>query len=222
MITIGKKKAAPAGFSCTGYLKCQNFEGTGYDNSETWAEELATDGVVDEDDTTATILLGSQQLKITGPTSGSSMACTTFSAQDDIWIYFKLKTADGQFTANMSILSILDGSDNTIGYIQHRTPGTLRFYNGSVSGTSSTTFGDGSQGPYYIWFHWAKSTGSNGVATGYVNTSSTRDAAEVNVTNGDATAQAVKLCLTTSYTTQSNYYDRVLVKTSEITDVSDE
>jgi len=35
MVGGGTPAGAPA--ECTGLLICQNFEGTGYDNSETWA-----------------------------------------------------------------------------------------------------------------------------------------------------------------------------------------
>lgn len=67
------------------YLVKQDFEGTGYDNSETWSET----GTVDEDYATAPApLVGSQSARATGTTQ--RLTSPTFTGQDEVYWYFQV------------------------------------------------------------------------------------------------------------------------------------
>jgi len=70
------------GDECDSTLVCQNFEGTGYDNSETW------DGTNDNEDYAgASVIRGSQSLELTYD-AGIPSAGTNFTADDELWVHF--------------------------------------------------------------------------------------------------------------------------------------
>ena len=74
---------------CPEYLLCQNFEGTGYDNGESWATGGSGTYTIDPDNTTAPILKGSQQVRINAGSSFGVLSSPTF-AQTAI-VYFRSK-----------------------------------------------------------------------------------------------------------------------------------
>ena len=81
---------------CTGKLGCQNFEGTGYDNSETWTEGTEgtlTTGVLNEDYAVSPIR-GSQSLRMKDDSTNGFWTTYMFPAQDDIYLFMQFKLVD--------------------------------------------------------------------------------------------------------------------------------
>jgi hypothetical protein len=223
--------AACADSSCTGFLVCQNFEGAGYDNSESW-EEDAGDGTVDEDDATATVLRGSQQLKLAG-SGASSSTKKTFTAAGDLWVHFRYKPTDSTPATSHNILVFRDGSDNDVGSIDIRTNGTMRFYHGTkYVSTMVAIFADGTK--IHFWVHYAKGTGSNGTMEVYWSANATRPALSTtgcyntdvdqpcSLTTGTGAVDVAAISIREyNNTTGGAYFDQVLAKATEIGSVCD-
>lgn len=204
-----------------GVLACQNFEGTGYDNSETWAELVGTGGTVDEDDTTATVIRGSQQLKLSAGDEGETSSSTvTFAEKGEIWWHVIINLPDATPSSTTTIISINGAGIN--GYVSLLTTGKLRVYNGTEYCVGSATLSDGTA--YHIWgHHKAESvdTAGDGEAQIWVGTTSTRpetgDCATP-VTTGTSEAVTTKLSLKMSYQ-HTAYFDQIIVDDAEFTSV---
>jgi len=140
--------AASAGGGAT-YLRDQNFEGTGYDNSETWSE---TAGTPDED-YTATVLLGSQSLFLDGSGSANQRtSCPTFTGQTDVWYYFLWRPVTLTGSGTTTFCSVMNGTTELF-QVQCSSAGALRV-SGSVNSaatTSTVTVGN----TYHVWVHYA-------------------------------------------------------------------
>lgn len=93
---------------CTGLLVCQNFEGTGYDNSETWTS--GWNGTPDPDNATSPApLRGSQSLSIAGAT-GYAGVYHSMGDQGELYGHFLLRyNAD---FAGETVLVQLGRTDN--------------------------------------------------------------------------------------------------------------
>lgn len=164
------------------YLVKQDFEGTGYDNSETWTE-VST--VIDEDFTPA--LVGTQSCQISG--TAVRLTSPTHTARDEIWYYV---------VANMTTVSA--GTVNWFSIvgpgfgIDRLSDGTIRV-SGSQNGTpTSTTATIGTT--YHFLIHYIKDLDGGAPSAFYsveFNTSGTFDGSGSDysqVTNGSETAQA--------------------------------
>ena len=204
--------------SCSGFDICQNFEGTGYDNSETWTVDTKTGGTVDPDDTTATILRGSQQLKILMGTSGAPFARHSFTSASEKWLHFMFK-----FSGTVGNGTVLARLSNTAGGILQAdveldATKHPKVYHGSASATSSSTITAGTL--YHFWLHYLAGSGSNGVADMYWGTDPVRANNEhLTITTGTSTANVAYLDLTDDNATHANFYDQVLIRSAEITNV---
>lgn len=199
----------------SGLLVCQNFEGAGYDNSESWTEIVGTGGVVNED-YTATVLRGSQSLLISESDYHTSNATVSFTASGTIYTHFMFRIDAFPYDLT-DIVTILDASNNILCRILMSDAGALTLYHGTDSaGTTATSINT----TYHIWLDYAKGTGSNGVATMYVGTTVTKPAASQEVTAGSATADAVKLRLQILQgSPTATIWDQVYVKTTDIGNV---
>jgi hypothetical protein len=179
MMTGDGTSAACADASCTGFMFCQNFEGTGYDNSETWTEA----GTVDEDYTTIH-LRGSQSCSLA---NSSSIRHNTGGTYTEIYAFARYQFADATPTASPVIYKNTDGAAD-FGVLSLNTAGTLKCKHGTQTNTASSALSNATT--YYIWIHFKASTGAgDGIMTATVST--TRNIAEAtaalgcSVENGD-------------------------------------
>jgi hypothetical protein len=214
---------SPVVDECLDKLVCQNFEDSGYDNSESWTESVGTGGTVDEDDTTATVLRDSQQLKIYAGDSGeTSTVYVNFTAQSELWFHIRVKLPDG--TPSSATYTILLGTSSTTdAFISLLTTGGIRAYQGSVYNAGATIPLFANDTAYHIWgYYKASGTGlNNGVMTIWVGTSTTRpEAPECSVNTGTAETSVSRLKLQEKYQ-GTMYFDQVIVDDASFTTVSE-
>jgi hypothetical protein len=216
---IGSGAASCADSSCTGFLVCQNLEGTGYDNSETWTEGVGSNCTVDEDDTTATPR-GSQDLKISTSTSpGTCLTRTSFTAGSSIYYHIRFKAAAIGVVADIG--GLRDSTNTTqLHSITLLSTGALRSIDGSQTASTSGTLSAGVW--YHIWGYYQKGTGSNSVhsvefTADNVRTPTGSGSGYATGTAGTSTADAgIIRFLQTSENITGHYHDQVLVKSTSI------
>jgi hypothetical protein len=160
---------------CSGYLFCQNYEGTGYDNGETWT--AGGTGTINPDYTT-TVLEGSQSLLFDATAQAPILSHIFSSTQSEIWGYFLFRpTALPNTTKNT--ITIKDYLGNNSYTIEFRTTGGwLVRINGSGA-TAETTTKMTTGTTYHCWYH-VKNGSGNAVATFGFSTDGTEP------TSGDA------------------------------------
>jgi hypothetical protein len=204
--------ASCADASCTGFMFCQNFEGTGYDNSETWKEA----GTVDEDYTTIH-LRGSQSCSLA---NSSSIRHDTGGTYTEIYAFARYQFADATPTVETDIYKNTDGAAD-FGALSLNTAGKLRCRHGTATNTAASALSDATT--YYIWIHFKASTGADdGIMTATVST--TRNIAEAtaalgcSVENGDDADTNIDTVFFGNTTAGGAgvIIDQVLVKTSAI------
>lgn len=199
----------PTSNPCSGYLICQGYEGTGYDNGETWTEGGIN---IDEDYTTSPIV-GSQSLRISTSTQ-AGYAFSSFTANDNAYAFFRFRAAAlPGATTNMS--TIRDSSGTVLATVALRTDGKLQV---TPAGGSAQTTGSAiaTATDLYIWFEYEKGTGSNAVARCGFSTDGTKPTMTAG-SNGTATAQAGRIYTgATSNSSVDWVYDHVLVSTTAI------
>jgi hypothetical protein len=213
MMTGDGTSAACADASCTGFMFCQNFEGTGYDNSETWTEA----GTVDADDTSPA-LRGKQSCSLA---DSSSIRHDTGGTYTELYSFARYQFADATPTSNTVIYKQTDGSADFGLLSLQASTGKLICYHGTQFNIASTGLSDATT--YYIWIHFKASTGAgDGIMTATVST--TRNPAEAtaalgcSVTNGnDADTNIDTVTFINSVAGGAGVsVDQILVKTSSI------
>lgn len=169
------------------YLTKQGFEGTGYDNSETWSET----GDPDED-YTGVVLDGSQSFRV-NVSGASAYAHHQFAATADVWGYFMFR-AVSTINATKSIAIIVGDDFGGSASVNLNSTGTLSVTHGGVtSGNTVSTMTAGTT--YHVWFRYTKGTGSDGFAEVSFSTDGTKPTSGNNYTslsNGDDTANAFR------------------------------
>lgn len=197
---------------CTGRLVCQNFEGTGYDNSESWTE---AGSVTPDEDYTTLALRGSQSCMLTDEGTAAS-AYVAFTAQSDLWAFFRWRAEGTPLYGQIFNLTNTSGSIQA--YVSVSSGPIMRMYHGTTlcstgSLSASTT--------YYVWVHYVAGSGSDGVGALYLDTDNSRPAATCSITTGTATADVGRVYMFNNNGTPStyHYYDQILVDDAEITDV---
>lgn len=217
---IAKKKvtAAPtcADSSCTGFLTCQNFEAaaTGWDNGESWTTQ--NNGTVDPVDTTASVLRGTQQVKILGSSTAASYIKKTFTSSTEVWAHLRLKFSDATPSTNNITVYLGDYTSLTL-----TTAGALSLKNGAQSLTTSNgVVSDNTK--IHVWIHSTKGTGSNGIYQLYVSANGTRPASPtLDGSNGTNTANIAYIQVQSVRNYTAVFADQILVSTLEIGDVCD-
>lgn len=214
----GCTDANPVG-NCTGFLICQNFETTAEscdpcteDNSESWDKTIGGSGTITVD--YATALRGSQSLQIVSDGSASSILATTFTAQDTIYGFFRLKVVDGRTSSTAEIMSLYGGSTQ-VGKVSINDAGAVLIYNGSEYATSTTTLSDGPSDTVYVWFYWTKGTGADGTMGIEVSSTQTFGAWEDEHTNGTAVVQVNSVRPRDRYV-KGVVFDQILIKTTAV------
>jgi len=145
--------------------------------------------------------------------SGLRYATRSFTASDDVWIFFVFYTPTG--AGNNYWLYVLDASDNVLAQIRNISDTSIRAMHGSsYTGSSYAT----TTGTKYVWFHYAKGSGANGVAEVYVSTTTTKPGSATDATTtGTSTAQAAKVRIGFGNdNTVRTLYNHLLVSTSTI------
>ena len=156
---------ASGGAECDGLLVCQNAEGTGYDNSESWSET----GTVDEGNT-SNALRGTQDVAVDGSSTESYTVCPSFAASNTVWVHFRLRY-DANPASNTTVLLIGD-ADDWDGRVYMDTSGDLYLYHGGVTGSAVTL---NTATAYHVWIMYTAT--DSGAATDmelYLSTDTTR------------------------------------------------
>jgi hypothetical protein len=191
------------------YLAQQDFEGAGYDNGETWTENVGG-GTVDED-STATVLEGSQSLSLVS-SAQTVNTYKTITANSTIYAYAKVRVVSRSGTPR--ILVVLDGSGNPLSYVTYQADNTLHIRSGTAGGTS--TVGTISTGTtYHLRMRYTKGTGANSFASIEFSTTGSFTGSGNNYaehTSGNATADASRfMCGSNISTTYSLIHDKIRV-----------
>jgi hypothetical protein len=160
------------------FLSCQNFEGTGFDNSESWITQVS-DGIADPDYVT-THLRGSQSLRMGDDTSVGTYAMYKFS--DDtgvgaVYGFFRLRMVDLPSSTYevMQLWNVQGPLTEPSAYEAHdmiwiSSTGVLQIhcnngetFNGTAQLAINTT--------YYVWYYISRTSHTNGAGWVKVSTS---------------------------------------------------
>lgn len=200
---------------CADYGICQNLETptSGWDHSETWSA-LGSPTTVTSN-YTETVLRGTQSLYITG-TSSSVMAgryiAITEAATAHAFLRFYVATAPSDDAA---FFQIFDSSGNILAYLSWR-PGFPRI--AANHGTTGVTYGTNlaTATAYYLWVDYTAGTGTDGVLTVYISTTSTKPGtAQISITTGISTANAARIGVGFGRS-GSGIFDQILTSDSAI------
>lgn len=136
------------------YTVEENFEGTGYDGSETWGEISYCN-----EDYTTTALRGSQSLSSgnTGGTGGGSCYVQHDDGDTELWGHF-LYYNDGTLANNHYVFRMVDGANANLLKIYQNSNGTIAMLcGGSFESYTTDTISVDTQ--YHMWWHWKAGTG---------------------------------------------------------------
>lgn len=192
-------------------LRAQNFEGTGYDNGETWIEG-GTLGIVDED-YTGVVLKGSQSLRLQSVNNDTVYSYNTFTGISEVWGFFRMKwvtktsgTTFHQLRNNVSVV-LLELKVNS------GASATVTLTSGGQTATTTSTMAVGTE--YYVWYHYLKGSGANATAEVWFSNTSVKPgdgtAGHAKVTNSNSTTDAAEVALyieNVSATSNEAIFDR--------------
>jgi len=202
---------APGGGGGPSYLVNQNFEGTGYDNSESWTEAGST---LDKDYTTSPIV-GSQSLKITQAATSCS-AYKTFTSSGKVWFFARVRF-DATPSSSTKIFTFRNGATECASY-SIRSDGLITTTAGGGTANNSATTSVTTATDYYFWGTYEPGSGANAKSEFGFSTDGTVPTfvAASNRTcvsaNGTVTGNADRFYLgTTTSGTITTVYDKVLV-----------
>lgn len=199
--------ASCADTSCTGFLVCQNLEGTGYDNSETWVEDVGTPN----EDYTTTVLRGSQSLFIT---EGNTVYFD-LTASSEVYIHFRIRfTTDP--AGDVEVMKLWNSAFSTIFTFSRADTEIAVIHHGSDTTTTTATLAANTA--YHLWIHYAKGTGANGVHDIRISTTATMPvSADASSSSGVSTTDADYLAFKSAAGSGLSYIvDQILVKTTSI------
>jgi hypothetical protein len=151
----------------------QGFEGTGYDNSESWSTSGTDASNTIDPDYTGVVLAGSQSFRFTTSNAGGPYAKHTVSGAEEWYGKITFKAVTISANSSFTLVGLLD-SGNTA-QCRVRINGSAKTVN-IVSGTSVTTVSAISTGTTYdLWLHYKRSTASNGtIEVSFATTGSAR------------------------------------------------
>jgi hypothetical protein len=216
MMSGGVPAAAPT--ECVDKLICQNLEGAGYDNSETWNETGAT---VNEDYTTIP-LRGAQSLYQLD-TGIDPKVYASFTGSSEIWAHFLFQTDDSTPAAgNQNFFRIQNSSGTQVaGFSLVGASGLLTFY--GCGSSYSTVDALASATTYHIWFYYKKGTGANALIKLGFGTDTNRPTSGnkyISCTDGTGATDAARIYFD-GWAGSANYYivDQILVDDVSFTTV---
>lgn len=210
---------APGGYDdITGKLIAQDFEGTGYDNQSGIGGSWTEAGTIDEDDTTATVLRGSQQLRVS---TGGNYTRADFTASSEVWGTFLMKTDDVTYAGN-EFLSLYDTSTEKMP-ISSLSSSAVRIFHGTQDATTVGILSTNTK--YRVWFHWKASTGTDGIAEVWIDgtAATTRPASSGDYyaieSAGTNTGTVNRVRLASS--SGNHYFDQLRIDDEEFTTVAE-
>jgi hypothetical protein len=219
--TYGGKTATAtcADSSCSGFDVCQNFEGAGYDNSESWTETCGTGATCDEDYTTSP-LRGSQSYYYNAGT-GASTLYKTITTRSEYYGFIKVNKISDITTNILVALGANAVNKFYIGYTTTNDKISLTYDSATVCG-GTDSFDTGTT--YYLWFYYksaSASPGSDGVYRIWLSTTPTKPASPLceSTTQTTVTTTINRLYLNAAANTGETKFDQVLLSPTEIGDV---
>lgn len=203
------------------FLINQTFEGTGYDNSETWSEGAGTPN----EDYTSVVLDGSQSLYMNGTAATQSTDSPNFGDTGEFYFKFYFRPVTLPGAAREIIRFQLNAAQSGVSELQINSSGQLVYFNGTASTTTVSGMTAGND--YTIWGYFKKGTGSDGIATVAwapktgSETKPTSDGGGVgyaNKTNCNGTADVDQFRVTAQFSTSGPEYvmDKLQVSTTDI------
>ena len=213
------KHSVVAGEDCASgvaKLLCQNMEGTGYDNGETWSEYPTGDCVINEDYTT-TVLRGSQSAYMATTSGDGCWLYHSFTAGSPRYAFARVRPVSLPSSYWSNPLMLFDSTPATdLVNFNVYSDGTTAIYHGAES-ASCTTLSAGTT--YFMWIEYTKGTGTDGIVNMYIATTGTKPASPTcSVTSGTATADAGYLISNSSH--DAFIIDQIMVSTSQMGDVA--
>lgn len=201
--------------SSASYLLAQGFEGTGYDNSESWT--ATGPGTADPDASTSGLSLeGSQCARLAGSTQIANIASPSITAISDVWAYCLIRFVSTGATAR--VFGFYNGSSVQTQF-RIRSGGSIDV----LASASAQTVGTMSTGTtYHIWFRQTTGSGSNSFGSVGFSTDGTRPTsgnnyAEITTGNVSTNCTAVRIGSTINATFDF-YADKVRVDDVQIGD----
>lgn len=197
----------------------QNYEGTGYDNGETWIE-TGTLGVINEDYSPA--LVGLQSLRLVNVDFDSVSTRIVVSPLSECWSFFQMQWV----TMNSGTIfhRLQDNASAIMVEVRMGAAGVVTVSCGPTSPTTASTVSTMTTGvKYYVWVHYLKGTGANATAEVWFSTSSTKPGDGTNghakTTTGTAAADvAEEVMYIENFSAVSNeaIFDRVYLDDAAI------
>lgn len=135
-----------------------------------------------------------------------------FTAQSDVWAFcvFNLNVYGA------SIFQLLNSSDVVVGAIAFTAGGAVRASNGTVTADSSAATVIATT-TYYLWMHYTKGTGANGVTDLYVSATTTIPGSPtISVTGGDAATDASKFRMFCNSFGVTGIFDKIRISATAI------
>lgn len=187
------------------YLINQNFEGTGYDNGEAWTENGTPDP-----NYTATVLKGSQSLRVTS----GDYPQIAFAGQTDVYFHCRIRVgATGPNTA----LQLANAGGTVLAGIKMTITVNLDVQLESNGGLSAVSAFQGATSTlYYLWIDY-HSSGTCVLAMGPNTTRPTVDSVtEAYLTRAGAADTCTKILLYAGGVGSDLIIDNVLISTTAI------
>jgi hypothetical protein len=210
--------AAPGGGGPS-YLINQNFEGTGYDNGETWTS-FAGGGTIDPDYTTSPIV-GSQSLRIVVTGANQAASYTQFTGTDTPYIYCRFRLDSNTGEAKLFVID--DNAYGSAAVVTVTAGGKLAVLASGAGSPNESTNNLPTATDLHFWIDVIKGTGANHTVKAGWNTIATKPsltaggATSAVSAAGTGTAQPARLfCGTYSSETMAAVYDAVQISTIPI------
>ena len=151
---VGTVAAATPPASGSSFLITQGFEGTGYDNGETWTG--AGTGTVDADETT-TVIVGSQSLHI-NLVSQTGSTYSTHTGTGTVFVKFRLRAVSTN-GGTQALATIRDGTNVLATLSLAGSPPKMRANAAGGSNNTSLEAVPDDQ-DLWVWFEYVKGTGA--------------------------------------------------------------
>jgi hypothetical protein len=163
-------------------------------------------------DSTLIVLQGSQSCSVSAITSKD--AYVTFTGQSDLWGFYAFQMTTLANFPHICLLKTAAGAD--ILQIRALNTGAIRVYDGGgEAGTGATDLAASTT--YYMWFHYTKGSGSNGIIVIYLSTTTTRPGSPyITISDLDTTTDCGRLYFAPSDNTAIMTLDYVRASTASI------
>lgn len=190
------------------YAVRQDFEGTGYDNGETWVETGGPDP-----DYTGVVLAGSQSLRL----NQAAAAMSTYiehATTNEVHGYALIRPVTIDTTNVRVIIGVLQPNGTEVASVRVTTSGAVRVTSGASNGTTSATMSSGTT--YHLWWRY-HTDGADVTVETWFSTDGTKPAnASANhatiTLSGTTQIARLRLGNASTATTHEYIYDKVRVK----------